>query len=177
MWSLELTPKAFLTVPSFQKTQWRPLSVNKHGITGQTDSLLQCLLWKLVHHGTHFCCVSVTDALNKVTCPFLFPQCKHKHFTATPTALPLVSGYDAVGHDVEDREQEEANLKRQNKNPNVENMLSYCWLQCNLSIYPWPFTSIHSPWIDVTGNPWHFCVNVQSECIFYYITNDLISCS
>ncbi len=38
------------------------------------------------------------------------------HFIETLTTLSLVSGYDAVGHNVEDREQEEANLKQQHKN-------------------------------------------------------------
>lgn len=64
----------------------------------------------------HFCCVSITDSLNQVTCWFLLPQRERSYFTETLTTLSLVSGYDTIGHDVEDCKQEEANLKRQHKN-------------------------------------------------------------
>lgn len=36
-------------------------------------------------------------------------------FYSTLTTLPLVSGYDAVGHDVKDSKQEEAYLKTTTK--------------------------------------------------------------
>lgn len=62
----------------------------------------------------HFCCVSVTDALNCVPCQILFPRRECKYFTLT--TLPLVSSYDEVGDNVEDCKQEEANLKWQHKN-------------------------------------------------------------
>lgn len=40
-------------------------------------------------------------------------------FCTALTTLPLVSGYDEVGHDVEDGKQEEANLKQHHKNFNA----------------------------------------------------------
>lgn len=51
-----------------------------------------------------------------IKCWFLLPQLEHSYFTETLTTLSLVSGYDTIGHDVEDCKQEEANLKRQHKN-------------------------------------------------------------
>ena len=50
----------------------------------------------------------------------MFPQREREGERAnsarTLTTLPLVPGYDAVGHNVEDCKQEETNLKRQHKN-------------------------------------------------------------
>lgn len=118
VWSLKHTPKTFLVMTSFQSKH--NLNTMESSVFEQTqqstsDRLTSAMFAVKMGPSWTQCCGSVTDALKQLPCWFLFSRSESSYFTETLTTFPLVSCYDAVGHNVEDCKQEEANLKWQHK--------------------------------------------------------------